>query len=490
MDKLLTSNGVWSRERNGERTFSIHAVALLAPALLAAFLTACGGGGGSSMGTPNPVPVIQALSPNSSQQSGPLVTLSVVGSNFVAGSSVQWNGSTLPTVFGSSNLLTANIPASDLVGPGPDAVTVANPGPGGGNSNSLTFAVPCAVAPLAAAAAQTKARVGAYYFDGWSGPLTNFHFKGLPFGPYQDRQPVFGWQDNSTCAVEQQLASAHNFGIDFFVFDWYFNPSVNDPGENLNSALQITRALPNRHGMQYAILYVDGDPFTVTPADWTSVVSEWLGYMADPDYARINGKPVLFVINVGTNVTGLLQQLRASALAQGLPGVYIIGGFGTPNGTIGQHTLTGAFSAVQAGGYDAAGLYNYPFAPTPVNGMLPFSSLSDAGHWTWNEATLNSPLPFVPTAMAGWDPRPWNETESTTGDLMWYSRTPQDVATLVKDAITWVESNPNLRLEPAPAPPLVLIEAWNEFGEGSHLIPNTADGTSYGDAIAAMLLSP
>jgi hypothetical protein len=492
---MLKSNDVMSRYngarmRNGVRTFSIHAVALLAPVLLTAFLMACGGGGGGSMATPNPVPAIQALSPNSSPQSGPLVTLSVVGSNFVAGSSVQWNGSMLPTVFDSNNLLTANIPASDLVGPGPNVVTVANPGPGGGTSNSLTFAVPCAIAPPAAAAAQTKARVGAYYFDGWSGPLTNYHFKGLPFGPYQDRQPVFGWQDNSTCAVEQQLASAHNFGIDFFIFDWYFNPLVNDPGENLNSALQITRALPDRHGMQYAILYVDGDPFTVTPADWTSVVSEWLGYMADPDYARINGKPVLFVINVGTNVTGLLQQLRTSAVAQGLPGVYIVGGFGTPNGTIGQHTLTGAFSAVQAGGYDAAGLYNYPFAPPPVNGMLPFSSLSDAGHWTWNEATLNSPVPFVPTAMAGWDPRPWNETESTTGDLMWYSRTPQDVATLVKDAITWAESNPNLRLEPAPAPPLVLIEAWNEFGEGSHLIPNTADGTSYGDAIAAMLLSP
>lgn len=67
---------------------------------------------------------------------------------------------------------------------------------------------------------------------------------------------------------------------------------------------------------------------------------------------------------------------------------------------------------------------------------------------------------------------------------------PQGVATLVKDAITWVQSNPSLRLEPAPTPPLVLIESWNRFGEGSHLIPNTGDGTSYGDAIAAMLLSP
>jgi hypothetical protein len=99
-------------------------------------------------------------------------------------------------------------------------------------------------------------------------------------------------------------------------------------------------------------------------------------------------------------------------------------------------------------------------------------------------------LSFIPTAMAGWDPRPWNETEGITGDLMWYSRTPAEVATFVQSAITWTAANPQLRPEPAPTPPLILIEAWNEFGEGSHMIPTADDGTTYGDAVAAMLLGP
>ncbi len=460
-------------------------------ALLGAISLLGCGGGGSAGPPPNLVPTIAALSPNSSQQGGPALTLSVVGSNFISGSSVQWNAISLPTTVVTGSLLTANVPASAVAAAGPDVVTVVNPAPGGGTSNSMNFAVPCVIAPPTTASTQTRARVGAYYFDGWSGPLTNYHFKGLPFGSYQDRQPFSGWQDDSTCAVEQQLASAHNFGIDFFVFDWYFNVQVNDPGENLNSALQITHALPDRHGMQYAILYVDGDPFTVGPTDYTSAVNEWMTYMTDPDYARVNGQPVFFVLNVGTpDAAGVIQQLRATALTQGLPGVYVVGGFGTPDGTMGQHSLSQGFSLAQADGYDAIGFYNYPYAPPPVNGMLPFSTLSNAGHWTWNEATLSSPLPFIPTAMAGWDPRPWGETEPNTGDLMWYSRAPQDVATLAQDAITWAESNPQLRPEPAPTPPLVLIEAWNEFGEGSHLVPNTGDGTSYGDALATMLLSP
>jgi hypothetical protein len=460
------------------------------------------GCGSNNSGPPpvlNPTPTISAISPNSSDQAGPAFTLSVVGSNFISSSSVQWNGTSLPTTFISSALVTANVPASDVAAAGPDAITVTNPSPGGGVSSSLNFTVPCVIPSPAPAATQTSARLGAYYFDGWSGPLTNSHFAGLPLGPYQGRQPLSGWQDFSTCAVEQQLATAHNFGIDFFVFDWYFNAEANDPGENLNSALQITHTLVDRHGMQFAILYVDGAPFDVQPADWTSAVSEWVGYMADPQYLLVNGEPAFFIINVGemrqvfgssAAVGGALAQLRQAAQAQGLPGVYIVGGFGTPDGTMGQESLDSGFAIAGQDGYDAVAFYNYPFAPPAVNGMLPFATLVEAGQWTWNQAQSQCPVPFIPTAMTGWDPRPWMETEPISGDLMWYSRTPQDVAGFLGDAIAWTNSNPQLRPEPSPTPPLVLIEAWNEFGEGSHMLPTVEDGTSYGDAIATMLTAP
>jgi len=479
-------------------TFSVVARGLVLLGTLS--LAGCGGSSSNNPAAPpNPVPTIAAISPNSSKQGDPGFTLSVVGSNFVASSTVQWDAGTLPTTFVNSSLLTAEVPASAVATPGPDTIAVINPGPGGGTSGSSDFAVPCVISGAGPASIQTRTRLGAYYFDGWSGPLTSGHFQGLPLGPYQDRQPLSGWQDNSTCAVEQQLATAHSFGVDFFVFDWYFNVQASDPNGNLNSALQVTHALADRHGMQYAILYVSAPDFFVGPTNWSSAVTEWVGYMADPDYVLINGKPALFVLNVGevrkefgtsTAVSTALQQLRAAAQAQGLPGVYVVGGFGTPSGTLGQESLDDGFLGAQQDGYDAVAFYGYPFAPTPVNGMLPFSSLSAAGQWTWNEALLHSALPFIPTAMAGWDPRPWNETEPNTGDLMWYSRTPQDVSTFVQDAITWTASNPQLRPEPSPTPPLVLIEAWNEFGEGSHVLPTAGDGTTYGDAIAAMLLAP
>jgi hypothetical protein len=446
------------------------------------------------------VPSIATIDPGTAVRGGPSFTLTVNGSNLLSTSTVQWNGQSRATTFLSNTKLQAQIPLDDISVAGTDAVTVFNPGPGGGTSNSASFNIPCVLAAASPASTQAHARIGAYYFDGWAGPLTNFHFKGMPNGPYQDREPLSGWQDNNNCAVEQQLAWARSFGINFFVFDWYFNTAVTDPtGEDLNSALKITHALPDRHGMQYAILYVNAPPFVIGPADWSGAINEWMGYMTDPAYIQVNGKPLFHIIDMGqmrqafgspSAVTAALNQLRAAAQAHGLAGVYIVGGFGVPGGSSGQDGFFPDIGEALGDGYDAVSMYNYPFAPPEVNGVLPFSSLSGAGKWTWSQGAVESPVPFIPVSMTGWDPRPWDERESGTNVLMWFNRSPQEVTTFVDDAITWAESNPQVRAEPSPAPPIVLLEAWNELGEGGFFLPTIGDGTSYGDSLAAMLAAP
>jgi CSLREA domain-containing protein len=89
----------------------------------------------------NPVPTLRSLDPSGAVAGDPAFTMLVNGANFVAGATVQWNGSDRDTTFVSSAQLQALIPASDLATPGPAGVTVINPGPGGGTSNALTFSV-------------------------------------------------------------------------------------------------------------------------------------------------------------------------------------------------------------------------------------------------------------------------------------------------------------------------------------------------------------
>src|SRR5690348_1578218 len=70
-----------------------------------------------------------------------------------------------------------------------------------------------------------SARVGAFYFDGWAGPTSDFHFDGLahpgPLGYFPQRRPLSGWRDNTPAALEAELRWAHADGISFFVFDWF-----------------------------------------------------------------------------------------------------------------------------------------------------------------------------------------------------------------------------------------------------------------------------
>ena len=281
----------------------------------------------------------------------------------------------------------------------------------------------------------------------------------------------------------------HSFGLNFFVFDWYYNVAAFED-DNLNNALQLTKSLGDRHGMQFAIMYTDANPFTVPPDQWASAVNEWIGYMTDPGYVRINGKPLLVLYDMApmhqafgssAAVASAFDQLREEAQAHGLPGVYIVGGL---IAGYDPTTFNGSFadlSMAAADGYDAVSLYNWG---VNGSGSQPFSILSDSGQWIWNQAVLNSPLPFIPEVTDGWDARPWNE-----GDI-WFSRSPQDVTDFVGSGITWAETNPQLRVEPSPAPPVVLIEAWNELGEGSFLVPTVGDGRSYGDTLSSMLVTP
>ncbi len=92
----------------------------------------------------NPVPAITSLSPPSAVVGGAAFTLTVNGTSFVSGSTVNFNGSARTTTFVSGTQLTAAILASDITTAGNVNVTVTNPAPGGGTSAPAVFVVSAA----------------------------------------------------------------------------------------------------------------------------------------------------------------------------------------------------------------------------------------------------------------------------------------------------------------------------------------------------------
>jgi hypothetical protein len=97
----------------------------------------------------NPTPVASKLAPASSPAGGPDFTLTVTGSGFVPGSTVEWNQSPRMTTMVSPTQLTATIYASDIATMGTGQVQVVSPANGGGSSSVLPFTISATLPPPA-----------------------------------------------------------------------------------------------------------------------------------------------------------------------------------------------------------------------------------------------------------------------------------------------------------------------------------------------------
>ena len=97
---------------------------------------------GASAFATNALPLINApLVPGQKAPGSVAFTLTVNGTGFVSGATVNWNGNARTTTFVSSSRLTATINAADVATAGTASVTVSNPAPGGGVSNVAHFQI-------------------------------------------------------------------------------------------------------------------------------------------------------------------------------------------------------------------------------------------------------------------------------------------------------------------------------------------------------------
>lgn len=113
----------------------IRLILLLTVASLAA---GCGYGSNYNGGGGNNTPAITSLSPNMATAGDPAFTLTVNGSGFGTDSVVYWNGTALPSSYGTGSRVTANVSAADIANTGSFPIYVHS---GGKNSNSMMFTV-------------------------------------------------------------------------------------------------------------------------------------------------------------------------------------------------------------------------------------------------------------------------------------------------------------------------------------------------------------
>jgi len=328
----------------------------------------------------------------------------------------------------------------------------------------------------AAAPQEKKAMmtIGAYYFDGWAGrsglaadPKEPWaknaptHLTRRMLEEFPEREPVWGWRDDAQEVMERQIDLAADGGLAFFAFCWYWR----DDGRALNrkaiaedplhTSLELYLKARNHRRLKFCLLVANHGGAEIKGAEnWRQAAEFWMPYLKHPQHLTVGGKPLVIVFNSGGGDKAGFAGMQEAARKAGLPGLAIAGcGGGSPET---GYTHRTHYNVVP--GY-AAGSQEHKYA-----------ELAAANRAAWGGSRDQ---PYIPIVTAGWDKRPWEGPAGLKQAAGWYypDRTPEQFAACLREAGAWMEKHP----EQTTAERLVLVYAWNEFGEGGHIAPTKGD---------------
>jgi hypothetical protein len=321
--------------------------------------------------------------------------------------------------------------------------------------------------------------------------------RGTPRFPGHDmpRIPLLGYQDEADPTVMSehiQLASDH--GVNVFIMDWYWYDDAPCYERQLNEGL-----IPALDGTdsRFYLMWANHDANTLWDMHtdeqellWSGQVSrEVLEPMFDrlieryfklDSYYRIDGKPVFSVYLYSNLIAGLgglaqtqdaLAWMQRRCVEKGLPGL---------------HLQTVAYDG--EGGVEAGATLDVESAMS-VPRLLNFDSATsyqfchDAGgegdYVTWADEAISQWGSFgetygvyYPHVSIGWD----NSQRNPSINTAVLGATPDAFEACLWKAKRYIDSQPEQT-------PLVTINSWNEWTEGSYLLPDMRWGYRYLQAV-------
>lgn len=320
-------------------------------------------------------------------------------------------------------------------------------------------------------------QVGAYYFDGWAGKNKFADDPGEPWAKnapthltrrfvreFSDREPVWGWRDDTQEIMERQIDMAADNGLGFFLFCWYWK---NNKGpinieaiekDCLHTSLELYQKAKNRNRLKYSLLIANHAGFEIQGNEnWASAVKYWVKYFRDPQYIKVDGKPLLVIFGTGDNAITdeQIEVIQETAKKEGFKNGLALAGCGGP-----------AKKKI----FDYSTHYNLTSGYDDGHEEHKFQELIDRAKPQWQGTESQ---PYIPVLNAGWDKRPWEGPDGLNQKEGWYypDSSPELFKSFFKDAIKWMDNNPTKTTKER----LILIYAWNELGEGGYLVPTKGD---------------
>ncbi|MBL1120173.1 glycoside hydrolase family 99-like domain-containing protein [Streptomyces sp. 110] len=315
-------------------------------------------------------------------------------------------------------------------------------------------------------------------------------------GHIQPRVPLHGYEDEADPAVmagKIEMATSH--GVNAFIFDWYwyggrpyleraleqaFLPTAADR-EMKFAVMWANHHWTNIHPWKSGTTTTELESGSVDAAQFREATDYLLErYVSHPAYLHLDGRPYLSIYDLTTLIKGLggidatkaaLDDLRGRAAWAGHSGLHLNAiardqpvlpqdGMGLDEATV----LTRL-------GFDSVTSYVWAHHhPLPML-LTPYPYVMAQAEKGWTELAAKFDQPYYPNVTVGWDSSPRTVQSDGFNPALGYPHTnvisqctPENFGEALERVRGYVERT---------GMPLVTINAWNEWTEGTYLEPDT-----------------
>lgn len=318
---------------------------------------------------------------------------------------------------------------------------------------------------------------------------------GFP-GHEQPNVPLWGYEDESDPKVmEKKIATAVKYGVNVFIYDWYWYDNQPFLEKGINDGFLKAK---NCQDIQFYLMWANHDggsswdkkkstkffwPGAVDRATFDTVVDRVISkYMKQPNYYKIDGKPVFSVYELSTLIKGLggveqtkdaLASFRSKVKAAGFPDLHLQSIlWGRIPASISQvpgDKTQSKNNTVTSLGIDSLTSYQWVHTVSPKG---PYSGWADRAVGQWSGWAKEFSTPYFPHVSVGWDTNP-RRNAYDAGTIV--ERSPERFQAALESARQHVDQHGLHRL--------ITVNAWNEWSEGSSLEPDERYGYKFLEAV-------
>jgi Glycosyltransferase WbsX len=374
-------------------------------------------------------------------------------------------------------------------------------------------------------------QVAVYYFPDYHVDTTNekWHGKGWTEwelvktakprfeGHLQPKIPLWGYFDESDPVwAAKEIALAADHGINAFIFDWYWYEPT---GPYLNDGLEkgFLKASNNRR-LKFALMWANHDWTNIHPTSytnkpekltdgrvslqtWDSITDYIIShYFTQSNYWKINGAPYFSIFSTTRFIESFGSLEKAASAMEafvektkkaGFPDLHFdcIDQGLTDNSlqrALGQIiTQAEALHALHASSITS---YNFCYVYDLSKAGWPTASYqmavdTNVKYW-YKMGRSRQGVPYYPCVAMGWDVTPRLVQSDKFDVFKGYPWTPvfngDNTPAAFESALTKAKEFVD---HDGQQPGIVIINAWNEWTEGSYLLPDTKTKNKYLEAI-------